>query len=148
MNCPNCDTPHPDGEQFCAACGSELAGAVPAPATPDFTPTPTPAPPTPAPSTPAIATLSYGDKDFPLYEGGKFLIARKDSSKCTPDLGIDADDVSSTPVEVSVENGVITVRDTGTSIGTRIVKYLAPGEAMEVKPGEMIMLGNNVVIVS
>jgi hypothetical protein len=101
-----------------------------------------------APATPAVATLSYGDKDFPLHEGIKFLIAREGTDKCTPDLAIDADDVSSTPVEVTVNAGVITVRDTGTSIGTRVVKYLNPGESIEVKPGDMIMLGNQVITVS
>lgn len=148
MNCPNCSTTNADGEQFCAACGSELTGAVPAPPTPgNATPAPITTPAPTPPTTPAVATLSFGDKDFPLHEGAKFLIARSDTDKCTPDLGIDAEDVSSTPVEVSVTNGVITVRDTGTSVGTRVVKYLAPGEAMEVKPGGMIMLGNNIVTV-
>lgn len=153
MNCPNCNTPNADGEQFCAACGSELTGVVPNPtpapaATAQPTPQSTPQTPSPIPSLPAVATLSFDGKDFPLHEGAKFLIARKDTTKCQPDLPIDADDVSSTPIEVSVTNGTVTVRDTGTSIGTRVVKYLNPNESAEVKPGDMIMLGNQLITIS
>jgi len=83
----------------------------------------------------------YGDQSFPLFEGSVFSIARKGTDKCQPTLAIDDDGVSSAAVEVSVTNGTIKVRDTGTSTGTRIVKHLDPGTDMDVKPGEMIMAG-------
>ena len=149
MMCTNCSTPNDDGEQFCIACGTELTGAVPTP-----TPAPQPAsgiqappPPPAAPTAPVIATLSIAGKDYPLTEGGKLVIARADTDKCAPDIPIAFDTVSSTPVEVTAQSGVITVRDTGTSTGMRVVKYVAPGGSMEVAPGDMIMLGDQVIAV-
>lgn len=153
MNCPNCNTNNPADEQFCSACGTELTGAAPSPApAPQQTvqaaalPTIVAAPP-PAPTTPVLVTLSVAGKDYPLSDGGKLVIARADTDKCTPDIGITADTVSSTPVEVTAQGGVVTVRDTGTSTGMRVVVYVAPGGSMEVKPGDMIMLGDQVIAI-
>lgn len=153
MMCTNCNTDNPAGEQFCSACGTELTGAVPTPA---LAPLPTAqaavppaivtAPP-PAPTTPVLVTLSVAGKDYPLSDGGKLLVAREGTDKCTPDIPIVADTVSSTPVEVTAVNGVVTVRDTGTSTGMRVVVYVAPGGSMEVKPGDMIMMGDQVITV-
>ncbi len=151
MICPNCQTTNADGEQFCGACGFELPGAVPSPdtdsvadasAAPDATLDLT------LQNAVAVATLSYGSQNLPLSEGSRVLIAREGTDKCTPDMAIASDGVSSTPVEVTVENGVIKVRDTGSSSGMRVVKYFAPGEETEIKPGEMIMLGDNLIMVS
>ncbi|OGE82376.1 MAG: hypothetical protein A3B10_02775 [Candidatus Doudnabacteria bacterium RIFCSPLOWO2_01_FULL_44_21] len=140
MVCPNCSTPVPTGEQFCPGCGTELTSADP-------TNTPTPTTDASASSQPALATLTYGATNIPLREGSKVIIAREGTDKCTPDLAINSDGVSSTPVEVSVENGVITVRDTGTSVGIRVVKYIKPGGSMTVEPGDMVMLGNEIIAV-
>lgn len=154
MMCTNCNTDNPAGEQFCSACGTGLSGATPSPApAPQPAPgvqAPTPAPPPvvpAAPAAPVVATLTVAGKDYPLPEGGKLVIARADTDKCKPDIGITADTVSSTPVEVTEAGGVITVRDTGTSTGIRVVVYVATGGSMEVKPGDMIMLGDQVIAV-
>lgn len=147
MNCPNCQTPNAPGDQFCIACGNELAGAAPSPATSDTSAVQPATNTAPVSTGPAIATLTHGGTNIPLYEGSKVVIARKDTDKCTPDLAIDSDKVSGTPVEVTVENGEVKVRDTGTSVGTRVVVYLKPGDSMPLKPGDMLMLGDQVVSV-
>lgn len=145
MMCPNCNTDNPAGEQFCSACGTELTGATTATAQAAVPPAIVAAPP--APVAPVLVTLSVGGKDYPLSDGGKLVIARADTDKCTPDIGIAADTVSSTPVEVTAIGGKVTVRDTGTSTGMRVVKYVAPGGSFELAPGDMIMLGDQVIAV-
>jgi len=157
MKCPNCNEDVNAGEQFCLACGTEMPAVAPTPApapavaqtpaTPPIT-APQPVPPSPsAPSTPVVVTLSFGGKDFPLVEGDKLVIARADTDKCAPSIGIASDTVSSTPVEVTVVNGVVTVKDTGTSTGIRVVKYINPGASIDVAPGDMLMLGDQVVTI-
>jgi len=144
MKCPSCGTENTD--PFCTGCGADLtqiqqepAGAVasgsgPVPGTAIAT------------ATLPVVTLSFGGRDFPLARGEKILIARKGSDKCTPGIEIESDKVSSTPIEVSVDdNDQITIRDTGTSQGIRVVKFLQPGESIEAKPGEMIMAGNEII---
>ncbi len=139
MKCPNCNTDNADGDQFCVGCGTELAAAVPQaePAIVSAQPS--------NDAGAAIATLTYNGANIPLYEGSKIIIARNDTDRCKPDLPIAGG--SGTPVEVTVENGQVTVHDTGTSIGTRVVVYLKPGDSMAVKPGDMLMLGDQVVSV-
>ena len=136
MKCANCGTDNATGDQFCIGCGNELTDAMPQPAAPQ----PDPNADT---TTPAIATITYEGKNIPLYEGSKMIVAREDSDLCKPDLPIKGG--SGTPVEITVDNGVITVHDTGTSIGTRVVVYLKPGDSMAVKPGDMLMLGQDVL---
>lgn len=143
MKCDNCGLDNPADQQFCAACGSELATATEAALDSQAD-----QPEGHTPSEPAVATLSWGDLHFPLHEGSKFSIAREGTDKCQPDLGIPSDAVSSTPVEVTVENGVVTVRDTGTSQGIRVVKYIPPGQSMTLEPGDMVMLGDVVFIIT
>lgn len=158
--CPNCQAENDADELFCGGCGLPLQSEEGQPsdasgeaseaaiaATPPEEP-PATAPP-PAPIEPPVATLSFGGKDFPLAKGARFLIAREGSEKCQPDLAIDSDQVSSTPITVEVdENGTIKVRDGGSSSGIRVVKHLKPGKSMKIKPGETIMLGNNFINVS
>jgi hypothetical protein len=142
MNCPNCSTPNADGEQFCAACGTELANAVPQPpsvpsaATTSQSPT---APP-PPPASPAIITVGHVGKDFPLFEGSKFLIARNDTTKCKPDLPLDGDGVSSSPVEIAVTSGKTTVTNNG-SVAIQVAILLDAGQSLDVKPGDMLVMG-------
>lgn len=145
MKCKNCGTDNAQGEQFCAGCGNPLDNA-----NADLATTPVagaidasvlPVEPPPQHQGPVITTLMYGDQGFPLFEGSVFNIARKGTDKCQPNLAIDHDGVSNAAIEVSVTNGTIKVRDTGTSKGTHIVKHLDPGTDMDVKPGEMIMVG-------
>lgn len=148
MKCPNCSTDNAAGDQYCVACGNQLTGAVPQAATPviiatTHQPDPNAATVTPVNAGPAIATLTYAGKNIPLYEGSKVIIAREDSDKCKPDLPISGG--SGTPVEVTVENGQVMICDTGTSIGTRVVVYLPPGGKMPGKPGDMLMLGDQVI---
>ena len=106
MQCPNCSSEVPAGELFCGACGTDVSTAVPNPGTASLAAPAVASPtlvavPSPTPAGPVLLTLSFDGKDFPVSEGGKVVIAREDSDKCTPDLGIAANTVSSTPVEVT-----------------------------------------------
>ena len=148
MNCPNCNTANPDGEQFCMACGSELAGAVPQPPSAPPDQTATPAPPPLPPAGPAVITVSCGDdekkQEFPLLDGAKFLIARSNTTKCKPDLPLDGDAVSSSPVEITVTGGKTTVTNNG-SVAIQVAVLLDSGQSLDVKPGDMLIVGGHII---
>jgi hypothetical protein len=146
--CTNCKTELPDDEKYCPVCGQDQSEAAPQATSGTGTGTSLGDVVTSIPAGPVIATVSFGGSSFPLIEGQRLTIARKDSDRCTPDLGIDADGVSATPIEVRVENGKVVVRDTGTTHGIRVVKDLKPNNEMEVMPGEMLMLGKAGVVIS
>jgi hypothetical protein len=148
MICGNCSSPVADGEQFCGSCGTEVTNAVPAAPVQAAPVAPTPEPvAAPALSTTVVATLSYNNSDYPLNEGGKLVIGRQGSAKCSPDIGDSTDAFSSTAVVVKAEGGKVTVHDTGTSLGFRVVKYVHPGESLELNPGDMLMFGTELVTV-
>ena len=147
MKCPQCQSDVPAGEQFCLACGTEMTNVTPVDANNTATAATQVSTQTgdALSATSALATLTYDGKNIPLNEGSRVIIAREDTDRCKPDLPIKGG--SGTPVEVTVENGQIMVHDTGTSIGTRVVVYLKPGDSMPLKPGDMLMLGDQVVSV-
>ena len=143
MKCANCGHENPTGEMFCEDCGEELkADAVQVP-----TATPTPQA-TPTATCKKVATLKIAGTEIDLMEGGKLTVARKDTDKCNPDVGLDDATVSSMPIEiVGNADGTITVEDTGTSTGFRIVKLFKPGEKANVQIGDMIMVGKQLIMI-
>ncbi len=155
MTCPNCSTENAAGEQFCAACGTELVNepstlvsADPQTGTvaPADVAEPSLSAGLPAPKSNALVFLSIGSKEFGLGDNSVLVIAREGSTKCVPDIPINSENVSSTPVEVRAKNGIVTVHDMGTSVGFRVIKYLQPGEQIEVKVGDMLMFGPEEIV--
>lgn len=158
MKCQKCGFENPQGEIYCQFCGEELELAQPAPS-----PSPTVQQPTPAPTAPTdvaaaldatvpagkkIATLRVDTEEYDLREDQELLVARQDTDKCQPDIALDDATVSSVPIRlVGNSDGTITVEDTGTSTGFRIVKLYKPGEKAELQIGDMLMIGKKLITV-
>lgn len=153
MKCPNCGSDNPPNEPFCLGCGTDLASVQPA-ATPangatagdSGTTSPIEAT-TPVAAGPLVLALRFNGQEFPLLDGGTLVIARTDTDKCTPNIAIDSDRVSSAPVEVKAENGKATVSVDARGVTIRVTKLVKPGESIELQPGEMMMLGDQVITV-
>lgn len=139
-----CTHQNADTEDYCVACGAELK-ATSAPASIAAS---VPAAAAPVATQPAARTLTIGDKAYPLYEGKTVTIARADSGE-NPDIKLDDDSVSGTALHITVANGKLSVRYGGADEKPySVVKNIKPGQAFEVEPGEMMMLGNLVGVIT
>ncbi len=140
--CTSCQQQNADTEDFCLGCGTELKAATLTSAT-----VLVPAPPL-QPGKVADRTLTIGDQSWPLYEGVAVRVARTDSDQ-SPDIKLDSDKVSATPLILTVVNGKLQVHYEGTDEKDySVVKALKPGQTMEAEPGEMIMFGGPVGVIT
>lgn len=137
MKCNNCGTDNAANESFCSGCGSPLETNQ-APAASN-----TPPAASATAQGPVVLTLTFDGQDYPLYEGQTFLIAYEGSTVCKPDLPMKSDTVSSTPVELRVEGGVVKVKS---DKAFQVTKTVESGTEIELLPGEMLLLGEAVII--
>ncbi len=75
-------------------------------------------------------------------------MARTDSDQ-NPDIKLDSDTVSGTPLELTVVGGKLQVKYGGTEAKDySVVKAVNPGQTLEAEPGEMIMFGGVVGVIT
>ena len=145
--CANCGQQNAATEDYCLGCGTELPKVVTG-ADAQLLSTTLVVAPQPQPTKVAARTLTIGDQSWPLYEGIPVRVARSDSDQ-NPDIKLDTDKVSATPLILTVVNGKLQVRYEGTEAKDySVVKSLQPGQTMEAEPGEMIMFGGPVGVIT
>lgn len=132
--CTQCSANNAPDDDFCLGCGaakSANATAAPAPAS------------TLTPAGPAIRTLVFGGNNIPLAPG-TFTIAWSGANP-KPDLGLDSDKVSSTPLVLTVApDGKVTAAYASTEEKSwSVIKNLKPKQPMEIVPGETIIAGES-----
>lgn len=147
--CSSCQQQNADTEDFCLGCGTDISNIAVTTGAPALAPTATAAPATvPQSGKVAARTLTIGDRSWPLYEGETVRVARADSDQ-NPDIKLDSDKVSATPLELTVVNDKLQVTYGGTEAKDySVVKAVKPGETLEAEPGEMIMFGGVVGVVT
>jgi len=143
--CPSCKNQNADTEDFCLGCGTDISGVG---ASASAAPTVVVPATSPQPGKIAVRTLAIGDQSWPLYEGIPVRVARADSDQ-NPDIMLDNDKVSATPLILTVVNGKLQVTYEGTEEKDySVLKSLKPGQTMEVELGEMIMFGGPVGMIT
>ncbi len=126
--CPNCGSPLPDGFAFCGKCGHRIAGVAAA---------------KPVTTAPAAAKLVFIQPDG--SPGGAMPLQIGENTVGRETGGLFENDPFLSPTHAIFTVGKdITVKDAGSLNGVFV--RLAPNVATEIHPGDVIRLGQEIVL--